>query len=89
MNKIAGAIAAVAMVIGTSAFAAQSSAVTAFSNCNESSLAQMKQSVDTIKDPAKKEAAAAELDTAVSLMRDNKPDECLVHLTNASKFVTP
>lgn len=82
---------AAALVLGlaTSALSAPNGVVTPANQCNMSRLQQMQLSVDAIRDPLRHEAAAEELDTAVALMRDNDPDGCMVHLSNAADYVTP
>lgn len=78
-----------ALGIATSAAAGQGAVRTQTNQCNQSQLKQMKDSVDTIRDPLRHEAAAEELDMAVALLQDNDFDGCMVHLTNASEYVTP
>jgi hypothetical protein len=88
MIKFASA-AIIAIAMTTGAFAAQNAVSTPATQCNEAQMKQMQNSVDSIKDPAKKDAAQAELNTAEKFLMSNDPDGCMVHLTNASKFVTP
>lgn len=76
-------------VITTSAFAAQNAVVTPFTQCNEAQLKQAQNAVDSIKDPAKQNAAQTEMKAAEASLQSNDPSGCLTHLTNASKLVTP
>lgn len=81
--------AALTLGLAAGAMAAPNAVWTRASQCNESQLKQMKNSVDSIRDPLRQEAALEELDTAVALLQDNDPDGCMMHLSNAAEYVTP
>ncbi|MBP0580569.1 hypothetical protein J8I29_14690 [Labrys sp. LIt4] len=89
MIKSVCAAAALALGLATSALAAPNGVVTRENQCSISRLQQMQLSVDGIRDPLRHEAAAEELGMAVALMRDNDPDGCMIHLSNAAEYVTP
>jgi hypothetical protein len=89
MIKITTAAAVIAIAFTSGALAAENAVSTPATLCNEARLKQAQNAVDSIQDAQKKDAATQELNMAVQMLQNNDPQGCLVHLTNASKYVTP